>query len=254
MTQHPMSRTSQHLRLPVAMLVLALAACNAPAPGNGNAEEVAPPARASSADDTATANPEPAAPAVPADGAHDWRLPGALTADTTLQQLQARYGTDNVRVVDDLPLAEGDTTRGIVLFPEQPERRATLYFTDTAALAGLASVRVSDPGSLWHFASGVRIGMPLQELVTINAAPVTFYGLSWDYGGRVADWNGGKLDPSAGDIGELGVRLEPAPSAGGDAYPEGDSEYRSDDARWPRLGSALQIGELSYAPPARGAQ
>lgn len=32
--------------------------------------------------------------------------------------------------------------------------------------------------------------MTLAELVKRNGAPISFYGLDWDYGGSVQDWHG----------------------------------------------------------------
>ena len=190
-------------------------------------------------------------PAVPAQTAavEDWTLPGEFAPDTTPEALRARFGEANVRIVDDLPLAEGETTRGLELFANDPTRRALVYFQDEQRLRGLSAVAIDDVQSRWRFASGVQMGMTLDQLVAVNGAPVTYYGLSWDYGGHVADWNGGKLETVSGIPGRHIVRLAPAPDAAAEAYPEGDTEYRSDDKRWPAAGKALRVGELVFNFP-----
>ena len=219
--------------------LIALAACQpAPAPAPAVVADSAPtpvPAAAGAAP------PEP----VPA-RAPDFTLPGGFAPDTSLAQLRQRFGAANVRVVDDLPMAEGETIRGVLLFADDSSRRATLYFQDAATLRGLARISIADAGSRWRLPGGVRIGMPLAELVQINGAPVSYYGLDWDYGGHVVGWLGGALDAAPGRIGGSGVRLAPSPAAGERDYPQGDTEFRSDDKRWPKAGRTLIVGELGY--------
>ena len=183
--------------------------------------------------------PDPTAPE-----SIDWSLPGPFAPDATPEMLRARFGTANVRVVEDLPMAEGETTRGIVLYPDDPTRRASLYFQDAERLRGLSLVSIEDAGSRWHYAGDVRIGMTLARLAAVNRAPVGYYGLSWDYGGYVVDWNGGTLHRPG-----QGVRLGTAPGASDADYPQGDSEFRSDDPRWPGAGDALVVESLQYSPP-----
>lgn len=181
--------------------------------------------------------------------AADWILPGAFTPATTLAQLQQRFGDENVRIVDDLPMAEGETTRGVLLFADDPVRRATVYFQDSDKLLGLSGIVIEDAQSRWQFDNGVRVGMSLKELVALNGAPLTYYGLSWDYGGHVIDWHGGKLQTMSDLPGRYGVRLTSAPDAPAGSYPQGDSEYRSDDKRWPKAGDVIRVGELMYSFP-----
>lgn len=187
----------------------------------------------------------------PADLSADatYLLPGAFAPDIRLEQLERRFGKANVQV-GDVPGAEGETSRGAILFPDDPTRRAYLYFQDEEKLSGLQLVRVLDTNSRWHFADGVRIGMPLSELVAMNGKPIRFYGFDWDYGGVVTDWNGGKLAPAVQkDAISLGIRLGRVEDAPDNAYPSGDGEFASDDKRYPKLGSVAIVGEISASFP-----
>lgn len=92
-----------------------------------------------------------------------------------------------------MPGAEGETYRGIVLFPDDPQRRAYLYFDDEKTLGGLSTVRIRDPGSQWSLENGLRVGMLLKDVVAVNGKPIKFHGLDWDYGGIVTSLEGGKL-------------------------------------------------------------
>ena len=238
-----------HAWMTLPMLALVLAGCqrdaaSPPSASSDGASATSPAeAAASSAPPTATEATSP----VPA--ATDWTLPGDFAPDTTVAQLKARFGEANVRIVDDLPMAEGETARGVVLFPEDPSRRATLHFQDTRNLAGLQGVTIDDAGSRWHYASGVRIGMTLAELAALNGAPVSFYGLSWDYGGHVIGFNGGKLGDAEGRAGRDGMRLDIQPDAKDGDYPVGDREFRSDDPKWPKAGRSLAVSELKLSLP-----
>jgi hypothetical protein len=48
----------------------------------------------------------------------------------------------------------------------------------------------------WKTKAGILPGLTLDRLQAINGKPFNFSGFGWDYGGGVADWNGGTLDKS----------------------------------------------------------
>lgn len=176
-----------------------------------------------------------------------WLLPGDFSADTTLADLQNRFGAGNVEV-QEIPGAEGGSFRGVVLFPDDPTRRATVYFQDPQDLLGLAMVSIDEDRSLWKLASGVGIGTPLSELRRINGKPFTFSGFGWDYGGTVIDWHGGKLAPASDGAVFARVQLRlPQGDAGDKSHPQGDSRFSSDDPRWKDLG--LAVGGFSASFP-----
>ena len=176
-------------------------------------------------------------------------LPGRLRRDMTIADLQALYGADNVRI-GDVPGPEGSTEQGAILFPDDPARRAYVYFHDDMQPRRLASVLVVDPESRWQLERGVRIGMPFAALRTLNGKPFRFGGLGWDYGGYV-DWNGGTLARRDGDGGEIGVRLDAHDQAQVDAdtYPIGEGVYSSDDPAWPQMAAALMVSQISVSFP-----
>ena len=232
----------------VPMLALALTACQREAPSTAAASGDAAPT--TPADASSSPTPAPATEATsPTHAAGDWTLPGEFAPDTTVAQLKTRFGEANVRIVDDLPMAEGEMTRGVVLFPDDPSRRAVLFFQDTQKLTGLQNMTVEDAGSRWHYANGVRTGMTLAELVALNGAPVTFYGMEWDYGGHVTGFNGGKLGDAEGRPGRAGMRLGIKAEAKSGDYPSGDGEFKSDDPKWPKAGQSLMVSELMLSLP-----
>lgn len=175
----------------------------------------------------------------------EWRLPGPLGPEATLESLRGRFGKEHVQVAE-VPLGEGDSEQGVILFPEQAEQRAYLYFEDPQALVGLAGVRVLDPQSRWQLEPGIRIGLPATDLVALNGAPVSYSGFGWDYGGTVIDWHEGKL---AGDEGRRWSVALDIPPVTGEAegaldLPLGEGTFRSDDARYRKAFARAVVSEI----------
>ena len=224
----------------VAACVLALlAACNrAPAPA------AAPP-------QPNVADPAPAAssPATPAPASDRWALPGPVHPRVTDRELDAHFGKANLRR-DTVPGAEGIGSVPVVLvYPDDPRQRLELIRDEGDPDGPIRSVRASGVDGPWHTVTGIRLGMPLADLVALNGAPVSFYGLSWDYGGGVADWHGGRLANAEGDPVIHQVVLGTREGDDSDGLPIGDALFRSDDARWPRLGERLAVRELAVSWP-----
>ena len=231
-------------RLPLVVALMLLAACQRDAPP--------PPAPA------AIETPAPATPAPPAETAsptvasQDWTLPGTLGPLTTRQALAARFGKANVRE-ETFDGAEGiGTYPALVLFPDDPSQRLELVLDAEDKDAPIQELRVRAPGSRWRDASGLRMGMTLSELVALNGAPISFYGLEWDYGGTVQDWHGGKLANAAGAALFRRVTLRARAGTSPDAVPIGDSVFRSDDPRLAGVGDALEVAEFGISWPREG--
>ncbi len=240
------------------LLLLALTACrretappSTPSPASVQPIAVARPAAApdpalNSASLAGVAEDADATPANLAD-TDTYRLPGMFAASTSVIWLQQRFGQANVRIAD-VPGGEGETSRGVILFPDDPARRAYLYFQDEKRLRGLSMVRVMDEGSRWQLDNGVAIGMPLSKLLALNGKSIRFTGFDWDYGGAISDWNGGRLQPVDKAPQRRGISLNHRDGADG-AYPMGEDTFSSNDRRYPRLGSVVIVGEISISFP-----
>ena len=179
-------------------------------------------------------------------------LPGTLGPLTTRQALEARFGKAHVRE-ETFDGAEGiGTYPALVVFPDDPSRRLELVLDAEDKDAPIQEIRVRAPGSRWRDASGLRMGMTLSELVALNGAPISFYGLEWDYGGTVQDWHGGRLANAAGAALFRRVTLGARAGTSPDAVPIGDSVFRSDDPRLAGVGDALEVAEFGISWPREG--
>ena len=221
-------------------------ACSRPQPDSRTADA---PAKA------APVAPAPPAPSPAARGrtaeSFDYVLPGDFAPDTTVETLRRRFGEAQVKI-GEVPGAEGETFRGVILFPDDSTRRAYLYFQDEKALRGLSLVRVFEPDTRWRLDSGIAMGMTLEELVRRNGRPIEYTGLGWDYGGTVTDLHDGALAPARNDAvmrnWELGAK-DVEGDAAAKAYPVGEGTFSSDDPRYPGQGRNVVVRELAVSFP-----
>ncbi len=178
-----------------------------------------------------------------------WVVPGTFTQGTSLADLQARFGADNVR--RQKPDAEAYGCEAI-LFPDDPARRAHAFFYDCERLDQLRSIEIRDRDSRWRGKHGVHVGMSFDELRARNGKSFGFSGFDRDGIGRVHDqWSPaigddatlGKLDVEEGDRMyfdvTLGVRAD-APASARSIVPR-DEYIASDDPRIPQLAALLEV-------------
>jgi len=198
------------------------------------------------AQEPAQAKPLPAAAAAQTE---DWRLPGTFSQGTSLAHLEARFGTDNLRKVK--PAADAYNCE-VILFPDDPTRRAHAFFYDCEKLDQLRSIEIRDRESRWRGKGGVHVGMLFAELRERNGKAFGFTGFDQDGIGTAHDqWSPaigddatlGKLDVEEGermyfDV-TLGLRAD-APASDKAALPR-DSYFPSDDPRIPPLALLLEV-------------
>ena len=104
--------------------------------------------------------------------------------------LIAKYGAKSV-IVDTSIVTGDDTLRGAIIFPGTA-KQANVFFHE----GKISDVSVQGESSVWKTASGLYLGLSLQEVEKINAKNFTISGFGWAHGGSVVSWEGGKL---AGD-------------------------------------------------------
>jgi hypothetical protein len=202
--------------LPALPCLILLAACSGPEPPTATPAPVATP------------TPAP----IPEEDLHVLAVGGnGLRADMDLAALRRRYGADAV-VEQAVPLGEGQTEPGAVIHPDDPTRRAFVYFIDGNTGAAITAIHIRDAGSRWSGPMGLRLGMTSLDLERLNGKPFRFLGFDWDYGGYVSNWTDGALSTALLAPGQLSIRLSPPELTEGvelpDGYPRGDAEFTSD--------------------------
>jgi hypothetical protein len=168
-------------------------------------------------------------------------LPGDYSEATGVTDLEARFGAANVR------RETGEEPR-VVLFPDDPTRRAYFTFHDDAAFSHLAGIKVTEPTSRWRGKHGVHVGMSVAKVRELNGKP--FYYSGFDTGKRAMahdSWSPalednekqplGNFDVAEGDHLyfelEFGI-AEPSKVSAPTDLPS-DEHLSSDDPRFPKF-------------------
>src|SRR5262249_11129774 len=135
-------------------------------------------------------------------------LPGDFSEQTTVADLEARFGKKNVKVTDGPDAFEA----GAVIYPDDPTRRAYVRFHYSQPLHTLAAITVRDRESRWRGKAGIHVGSSFADLMTVNKARFSFVGFSPDNTATVRDWwNAGALDVAEGEFLYFGVDLRLRP-------------------------------------------
>jgi hypothetical protein len=102
---------------------------------------------------------------------------------------------------DDIDVGEGETQRGTVAFPKDPQSKIEVLWKDPETKTQPSRVQIDGDSSRWKTLHNISLGITLKELEKLNAKPFHLAGFDWDYSGTVMSWDGGSL---AKDIGEVG--------------------------------------------------
>jgi hypothetical protein len=165
-----------------------------------------------------------------------WRLEpgegaGDITARSSEAQIIRRFGRRNVARVD-VSLGNGQVEPGTIVFPKDPRRKIDILWKNRTVRTSPRYARVSGEDSVWSLKPGVRLGKTLEELETMNGAPLTLSGLGGSNGGTVVSWNRGTLDRALGPLSRVAIRLAPPPVQREAAEPfSGDAEFPSASLR-----------------------
>lgn len=177
----------------------------------------------------------------------DFVLPGSFSEETTLADLESRYGAANVKLTSE-PGYDGGQQPLVLLFPDDPTRRAEVRFHGTGSdpLATLASITVTEPTSRWRGKHGVRVGSSLADVRAANGR--AFYFVGFDAAGRaqVRDyWDVGALDVTEGERLYFAVDLRLRDGAPPGAFPRSEGMMSSDDPLFPKLGELAEVSAIS---------
>lgn len=156
-----------------------------------------------------------------------FELDTAVKPTDTLASLRTQFGDANV-VEGELPGAEGETEKGWIIFPNDPERKLMIYTDESNSHPG--TLMVDEADSKWHLSNSIRIGTDSTALHALNKKAFSFYGFYWDYGGVITDWNGGELKKKTANGSHINIHLcPPENSKLPDNYLTGDGSFNSDN-------------------------
>lgn len=173
---------------------------------------------------------------------------GAFARNADERTLARIFGAANVERAD-IPVGEGMTEPGTVIFAKEPERRIDILWHGAYARPNVVIIR---NGSTWPVAvtgldKPIVNGATLAEIEAMNGKPFTLTGFGWDLGGYTNGWEGGRLDKPVGGC-NLSIRFDPPKDAPGDALDKvnGDVEFLSTDSAMRQVKPVVVEMELGW--------
>lgn len=174
-------------------------------------------------------------------------LPGDYSERTTVADLENRFGKVNVR-------KETTPEPRVVLFPDDPARRAYVTFYERERFEHLARIFVSEPGSLWRGKHGTHIGMTFAKVRALNGKPFSYVAFAGQNSLLVRDsWSPaldddegkpGAFDVTEGDHLYFEIEFGPRDPADAEAIFSADEPVSSDDPRVRSLGERIIVTGL----------
>ncbi|MGA9565277.1 MAG: hypothetical protein WBS19_07130 [Candidatus Korobacteraceae bacterium] len=133
---------------------------------------------------------------------------GPITATTTRAELDKLFGKENVH---DGNFEGGDVPEAatIVLADDPDAALAVTWDREHPSTVRICFSNPSGPCK-WKTASGIRIGLPIRELETINGKAFQVASFGSDQRGTVVSWRNGLLERDPSACAHLLVRLTPA--------------------------------------------
>ncbi|MFA7337934.1 MAG: hypothetical protein WC028_14190 [Candidatus Obscuribacterales bacterium] len=160
-----------------------------------------------------------------------------LGATTSEKDLIAYFGTKNVKRKT-VHVAEGETSNGTVIYPNDPKRRVTFIWKNVKKRDLPEVIRIEDQPSLWILPNRITTGTTLIELEKMNGKVFKMSGFDWDYGGNILSWNNGKLESllksKSGKVSATACLAPPKDKNSSDEL-SGDKEILSSNASMRKL-------------------
>ncbi len=117
--------------------------------------------------------------------------------DTSLSEIQIieQFGQEVVSTRE--LFVEGELLATQTLLFEGTPRELIINWEDEETRDKISSVSIEQPESPYATSNGIRVGLPLTELVKLNDnIPIQFYGFGWDYSGYMPRFTKGPLSES----------------------------------------------------------
>ncbi len=134
---------------------------------------------------------------------------GDINPNSSEADLKKSYGDAEV-IGFEVPLGEGETKPGTVVFPNDSKKRIEILWIEPNTKRNPERIQISGRDSIWHTAEGISIGTDLKKLEKINGKPFGLAGFNWDYAGTVLSWKGSIMEKPFQEKGRVLLRLIPS--------------------------------------------
>ena len=145
----------------------------------------------------------------------------------------------------DIGTGEGETERGVLLFPGDPRRRMEVLFWGPTRHAP-QSVKFAGDGAPWTVA-GIRLGDSLESVSRRNGRAMSMQMFDADYSGTVQSFDGGRLETVMG-VCEPDIVFSPTIGSGYSNSLSGDGVVKSDHPDMPKARAYVSILGVHFPP------
>lgn len=183
---------------------------------------------------------------------------GPITAATTRADLDTLFGKANVQERN-LEMSEGPEAATVVFGDEASAALAITWDREHVSTIHICFGTQTGP-CRWRTASGIRIGLPMQELQRLNEKSFQVAGYGFEGQGVVTSWRHGTLEEDPAACGHLIVRLTPANQLAGRPMSkeesglmkqvQGDKPYSSNYLPLLELNPMVSALEFQFLGPA----
>ena len=118
---------------------------------------------------------------------------GPVSFSFSYKDLETKFGRENL--TQDTVYVEGDIGGlSTVVYKGSPKELIVVWQEMKKPFKKIASIRIAQKNSVYHFANGLRVGASLRQLVEFNGnTPIKFFGFGWDYSGIINYPMNGKI-------------------------------------------------------------
>jgi hypothetical protein len=169
---------------------------------------------------------------------------GPVTAATTRAGLDVIFGKENVQDRN-LDISEGPEAATVVFGDDGSAALAITWDRERVSTIHICFATQTGP-CRWRTASGIRLGLPIQELQKLNEKAFQVSGYGSDGGGAVMSWRHGSLEEDPAACGHLVVRLTPAAELRGRSMSKGEQNlYKQVQGEKPYSSNYFPLLELN---------
>lgn len=165
-----------------------------------------------------------------------------ISKNDSAKSILKKYGKD--AILGDINAPEGEIYKGVILYPNNPKKRAEVLFYDEE-LKHPSSIQFENQSSTWNIA-GLKIGDSLDKAVKINKNIISMSGFDWDYGGYASNFHNGFLSEKNQKC-TIGIRFEPRANAQYNESLSGDRLIHSNNKALKKLNPVIIELSIGWA-------
>ena len=120
---------------------------------------------------------------------------GKISRSTTLANLENIFGKSNIQDTINYG-AEGMDSFMVTKIYSNTPKELIIHWQKNKFHSSISRIDLYQENAAYHTIDSLKIGSTLEMLLKANGKKINFSGTSWDYGGFISSYNGGKHNKS----------------------------------------------------------